>query len=242
MFQFPLTLFLVILNVCGFITVAATAIGWNMPDPVVLVALVCFLLAIPISRAVEQILLEPTTESLQLQAEDLKLDEAEDHPMPLPKGYSFSQITLHWVAAGVIALQFMLEDSIGEAWQLAEHGGAEPVPPLVTAHVLGGSVVFALVLLRLVLRFARGVPALPAGGALSRMVSHLGNGFLYVLMVALPLTGAVAWFASVGDAGNLHETLTTLLLAAVGMHVAHVFWHHFWRRDNLLLRMRRPLD
>ncbi|NHX28119.1 cytochrome B, partial [Escherichia coli] len=51
--------------------------------------------------------------------------------MPTPKGYSRTQIRLHWIVAGLIALQFLLSDCIGEAWEKIEHGGQVAFSPLV---------------------------------------------------------------------------------------------------------------
>lgn len=125
--------------------------------------------------------------------------------MPRPKGYSRTQIALHWVAFLLIVQQFVLHEGIAEAWDLVEDGGVPAFDPIVAAHVLGGMAVLAFALWRLVLRRSRGVPDLPAGGsALTHLAAHLGHYALYALMILMPVSGAVAWFGGVEAAGEAH--------------------------------------
>jgi len=162
--------------------------------------------------------------------------------MKNPIGYSKTQIALHWAAAGVIALQFILHDGISDAWDVIEDGGAFAFSPLVASHVAGGFAVLGFVIWRLVLRFRRGVPDLPAGSRLQHIAAHVGHFGLYALMIALPVSGAAAWFGGISDAADAHEVLKTLLLVFVAAHVAAAFWHQFWLKDGLLLRMKRARD
>ncbi|MFN3845227.1 MAG: cytochrome b [Paracoccaceae bacterium] len=162
--------------------------------------------------------------------------------MQKPKGYSKTQIALHWGAAAVIALQFILHDGISDAWDVIEKGGTIAFSPLVASHVAGGFVVLGFVVWRLVLRFQRGVPALPAGSGVQHLAAHVGHFGLYALMVAVPISGAVAWFGGVSDAADAHEVLKTLLLVFVAAHVAAALLHQFWLKDGLLLRMRQSQD
>ncbi|SEN61857.1 cytochrome b561 [Gemmobacter aquatilis] len=160
-----------------------------------------------------------------------------------PKGYSRGQIALHWLAAGVIAAQFLLEDGISAAWRAVEGGEAFAFDPLILAHVVGGVAVLLMAAWRLALRFGRGVPDLPVGDPpLQRLVANLTHIGLYALMVVLPITGGVAWFGGIEAMAEVHEVLTTLLLVLVGLHVAAALYHQIWLKDGLLMRMKRPLD
>lgn len=68
-----------------------------------------------------------------------------------------------------------------------------------------------------------------------------GHWALYVLMLALPITGLLAWFGGVTALADPHgEILKVLLWVMIVLHVAAALYHQFVLRDNLLNRMRKP--
>lgn len=161
----------------------------------------------------------------------------------MPKGYSMTQIRLHWVVVVLILFQFVFSDAIGGAFRKALNGEVVAFDPMVTAHVAAGFAVGALVVWRMVLRMTLGVPNAPAGEpALLRMAAHWTHLLMYVLMLLLPVSGALAWFGLVEAAGEAHEVMKALLMILAGLHVVATLWHQFWLKDGLLLRMKRPLD
>ena len=182
--------------------------------------------------------------------------------MPSPKGYSARQIRLHWMAAAVIVLQFVLHEPMSQAWDGIEEGLSPAFNWLVLSHIAGGVLVLVFALWRLALRHIRGVPPAPAAQAASLRLakrarrrrpatrrrralqrgSHLGHLGLYALMIAMPLSGLVAWFGGVSAAAEAHEVMKAALLALVALHVLAALWHQFWLKDGLMLRMKRPLD
>ncbi len=164
-------------------------------------------------------------------------------PIPAPKGYSLTQIVLHWLVAVLIALQFLLNEPISDAWDVVEDGGTVAFNLLIAAHVVGGIAILAFAVWRIALRATRGVPALPeTDPAHLRLAAHLGHMALYALMIILPVSGGVAWFVGVEAAADLHEALTSALLVLVAVHAAAAIWHQFWLKDGLLLRMKHPAD
>ncbi len=163
--------------------------------------------------------------------------------MPSSKGYSARQIRLHWMAAAVIVLQFVLHEPMSQAWDGIEEGRSPAFNWLVLAHIAGGALVLVFALWRLALRQTRGVPPAPEGEAAPlRMAAHLGHLALYALMIAMPLSGMAAWFGGISAAAEAHETMKAALMALVAVHVLAAFWHQFWLKDGLMLRMKRPLD
>ena len=100
---------------------------------------------------------------------------------------------------------------------------------------------------------------MPGTGRSARYASGLSHGALYVLMVAIPLSGwlmnsaknipfrlfrLVPWpnllkpDARLGQIFEFwHNQLVTLLLVLVCIHVAAALWHHVYRRDTTLKRM-----
>jgi cytochrome b561 len=161
---------------------------------------------------------------------------------------------LHWALAimilGMVGLGFYMHDL--------------PLSPrklqLYSWHKWAGVTVFLLVVVRLAWRATHPAPPLPA--TTSRPVAiaaHAAHALLYVLMLALPLSGwlmssakgfQTVWFgvlplpdllskdAALGERlADLHEALAIALLALVGLHVAGALKHHFVDRDGLLARM-----
>ena len=161
--------------------------------------------------------------------------------------YSKSLIVIHWLTAVFV---------VG-AWLTAE-GGRKLVenPPLL--HFAFGLTVLALVLPRLMLRFAGPTPRPASGGGWLGRVSGIGHGVLYLLLIAVPLSG---WYVASrmgvevgfpglhlpaltapvpgkpGLIGELHENGGNLILILAGLHMAMALWHQFVRRDGTLRRM-----
>lgn len=163
--------------------------------------------------------------------------------MSAPKGYSRSQIRLHWIAAVIVAAQFVLSGPMAAAWQQFTRTGQFQFHPLIAAHVIGGVLVLVIALWRLLLRWRRGVPPLPEGEpAVLKLAAHATHWSLYALMILVPLSGAMAWFGGLGAAAGAHVILKTLLLLLVALHIAAALFHQFVLKTGLMLRMKQPLD
>lgn len=158
------------------------------------------------------------------------------------KGFSLAQIVLHWLVAGLILYNLLTGDAMSELWRLIGQGTATPTTTAAWVHIIVGSLVLALVLWRLVLRFTRGVPAAPDGD--SRWMTQAGRAShvaLYALMIAVPVTGLLAWFGGVNALADLHGGLLKLLLwVLIAVHVLAALYHQFILKDGLLNRMRKP--
>lgn len=161
--------------------------------------------------------------------------------MSYPTGYSRPQIALHWIVFGLIILQYVLHDGISEAWDIVEDGGSVGFDPLAASHVLGGLLVIVLVIWRLALRARRGAPPLPeAESAVLGLVAKATHGGLYLLMILMPVSGAIAWFGGAEQAAELHEVLRIVLLALVALHIGGALYQQFVLKTGIMDRMRRP--
>jgi len=161
--------------------------------------------------------------------------------MPKPLGYTRTQIALHWLVFLLIAAQFVLHDAISEAWEAVEHGTPVAFDPLVAQHVFTGLLILLLVIFRIVLKRKHGAPALPENEPKWMKIAAHGTHYtLYLLMVLLPVSGAVAWFGGVEAAAEGHEAMKTLLLLLVLLHVGGALYQHFVLKSNVLARMRKP--
>lgn len=128
-------------------------------------------------------------------------------------------------------------------------------------HKSIGLTVLALALLRLAWRAGNRAPRDPAATPRwQRVAARVSHVALYVLILALPLSGwlfnsasnfPLAWFGLVhlpSQTGHVdaalkafaltaHLTLFWTLVAVLVMHVGAALWHHYDQRDDVLLRM-----
>ncbi|MEO8408697.1 MAG: cytochrome b [Oxalobacteraceae bacterium] len=127
-------------------------------------------------------------------------------------------------------------------------------------HKWLGVTIFALACLRLLWRLTHAAPAYPAGMAAwqQKAASNL-HGLLYVLMLAIPLSGYFyslaagvpvvylglialpVWIAPDPELKVLlktvHYALDMTLLGVVGLHVLAALKHHFIDRDGIFKRI-----
>ena len=168
--------------------------------------------------------------------------------------YTRTAQALHWLMAlllvGLVSLGLYMHEL--------------PLSPLklqlYSYHKWAGVTAFLLVLARLAWRLTHRPPPLPPGTSrVVRAASSAGHALLYVLMLAIPLSGwlmssakgfQTVWFgllpipdlvgrdATLGDTLRaVHEYLNvTLIVVALG-HVAAALKHQFVDRDDLLARM-----
>ncbi len=161
---------------------------------------------------------------------------------PISTGYSRTQIILHWAIALLILFQFVGSEAISE---LIEETGlaassAETIPLIVRAHVLAGLLTFVLVLIRVFMRFSKGAPALPEGeDPKMKMMAHATHGILYLALLLMPISGALAWFGQNELADTAHLTLKFVLLGFVVLHIAAALYHHFVLKNGLIKRMMK---
>ncbi|WP_150430080.1 cytochrome b [Dechloromonas sp. CZR5] len=168
--------------------------------------------------------------------------------------YTKTAKVLHWLMAillfGLLALGFYMHDL--------------PLSPdklkLYSWHKWAGVTAFLLVALRLTWRIAHRPPALPDSmPKIMQFAAHAGHLMLYLLMIAIPLSG---WLMSsakgfqtvyfgvlpipdlldknkeIGDLLALvHKSLNLLFVAVLAGHIGAALKHHFIDKDDILTRM-----
>jgi cytochrome b561 len=157
--------------------------------------------------------------------------------MTSPAGYSRLQITLHWTVAVLLLFQMATGDMMEAAWSDLQKGMTTNDTHL---HVIVGAVILGLVIIRLVVRYLRGTPALPEDGHwLMDLAAKWTHWIILGLLVAIPSAGMAAWFGGVKLAADAHTTLFSILLALVLLHAIAALFHHYVLKDGLLRRMWR---
>lgn len=143
---------------------------------------------------------------------------------------------LHWLVAALVLVQF----ATGWSWGYFPRGSA-PRFYLFNLHLYSGYAILALALLRIFWRLTHETPPLPPGmSRATQIAAHATHGLLYLLILVQPILGAVTVTAlgkSLGWTGPVHVALAYVIAAIVVLHVAAALWHHFVRRDGVILRM-----
>lgn len=131
---------------------------------------------------------------------------------------------------------------------------------LIGIHKSVGTTILALVILRLLWRLINPQPPLPEDTPkIERFAAHAVHGILYLAMFALPITGwiysslagfpvSVFGLFTLPDLVPVNKDLTDLfhsihgfcgdvLIVAFAIHVGAALFHHYYRKDTILLRM-----
>jgi len=174
--------------------------------------------------------------------------------MNTPPRYTQTAIFLHWLVAlglvGTFALGFYMHDL--------------PLSPdklkFYSWHKWAGISLLALAVVRLAWRLSHPAPKLPSSmGPMAQRAAHAGHGLLYVLMLAIPISGwlmssaqgfQTVWFGVVplpdlvsrnAELGqwlkDAHVVMNYTLLVVVVGHVGAALQHHFIKKDTVLTRM-----
>jgi cytochrome b561 len=159
-------------------------------------------------------------------------------------GFSRIQIGLHWVVAALIFFNLLMDNGLGQLLRQISQGQTPATTTIAWAHIIAGSLILLLVVWRLILRFTRGVPAAPEGESrMMKLAGEAGHVGLYVLMIALPVTGLLGWYGGLEVLSELHGgVLKVLLWLVIAGHVVAAFYHQFVLKDGLMNRMRKAQD
>ncbi|KFL32092.1 hypothetical protein JP75_03715 [Devosia riboflavina] len=155
-------------------------------------------------------------------------------------GYSRAQVIIHWSVVALILFQFFFHDGMETAFDARMDGEGPAGNPL--PHIIAGSLVLILAALRVIIRLTRGSPPHPMGQpAIFGVLANVTHGLIYLLLFAMPLSGAVAWFGGIERAGDMHGgPLRFALVALVIVHVSGALVQQFVLRSGVLMRMLKP--
>ncbi|CAN4276262.1 CybB Cytochrome B561 [Methylophilaceae bacterium] len=192
-----------------------------------------------------------------------------------PTSYTKTAIVLHWLIAIFIALMFVLGWYMAElpkeapkqmaydlfdlgiyTWQVSEE--VSPRTFYFNLHKSLGLTVLALIVFRILWRITHTPPAaLSSYKAIEKKVAKATHHSLYLLMLAVPVTGltmainskyGVKWFGIDVIAGLdnkplrdffecTHEFVGIVLLVFIGIHLLGALKHKFIDKDDTMSRM-----
>jgi cytochrome b561 len=185
------------------------------------------------------------------------------HSAKRPLHYSRAAMLFHWSIAALIFVEFAL----GLSFSRFNPGDAWYFHAAYRLHMSAGMPLLVLGASSVVWRLSHIYPALPPGmHAATRVLAKLAHTLLYLFIVTVPLSGWAilsARKAPVGIFGKLswpniaylaqmaheqrarihdlllpiHSKLSYIGITLVGLHIAAALYHHFWRGDEVLMRM-----
>jgi cytochrome b561 len=166
--------------------------------------------------------------------------------------YGGVAIFYHWVMALLVVIVGTL-GLLHDSWPHATQA------KWINLHAVIGLAVWGLLMLRFGWRLSHRPPDLPPDiGEFSRRTSYPVHLLMYLLLFIIPIFGIVTfiWHGRVFDFGlfrfdphvksdrtvfhpteDIHGYLAYALFALIGLHALAALWHHFVRRDKVLLRM-----
>ncbi len=154
-----------------------------------------------------------------------------------PIAYSRAQIALHWIIVVLMLGQYLLHGGIEAAWG-ARMDGSLPNEPFPNPHAIVGIIIFLLAIWRIALRLRVGAPALPEKEpAALKAVAKLTHLAFYVLLVGMPISGALAWVLGLELPANAHGVAAKVMLALIVLHVAGALFQQFVLKTGLMERM-----
>ena len=179
--------------------------------------------------------------------------------------YDAVAMTLHWV----MAIAFFLMLGSGLALEFIETIPKSLAFSMIQWHKSLGLILLVAFFIRIGWRLFHRPPALPASiKQLDKIAAKSGHWALYLMMIALPLSGWVmvssspyglptfifGWFEwphipaiqgndMVNDASKeAHEIMAWVFIGLIALHIAAVIKHFLIDRENLLKRMLPSKD
>lgn len=168
--------------------------------------------------------------------------------------YTVTARTLHWITAALVLTMLPLGLVIAHKW------GGPWQDWLYNLHRSIGTVVMLVIVARLGYRLTHKPLSLPDEvPAEQRIAAHAVHWSLYALLIVQPFVG---WAASsaypapvivfglfdlpmIAPANRVlsdqllvvHRSIALVIACLVALHIGAALYHHFWRRDGVLMRM-----
>lgn len=174
----------------------------------------------------------------------------------VPRAYTFMARALHWITAALVLAMI----PIGIAMANANFGAWQNT--LYDLHRSMGAVLLPLVLFRLLWRLTYAAPPLPNDiPAIQQAAAHMTHWLLYGLLIGQALVGWIAtsayrapirvfWLFDLPPVWredrpfsltmfSAHQAIGIAIVLLLGAHIGAALFHHFIRRDGVLMRMVR---
>jgi cytochrome b561 len=166
--------------------------------------------------------------------------------------YSKRMVIVHWLTLALLIAGWYLGEDLAEATDASKATLAGYI-----VHALVGATILLLTATRLFFRSKDGTPPAIGQSAIDKLAKGIQH-FMYLSLFVLPLSGMMTVITSdagkalmAGDASLLpkehgfkdvfahevHETMVTVLIILVAVHVLGAIKHQFINKDGLMERM-----
>lgn len=161
--------------------------------------------------------------------------------------------TIHWLTLVLVILAWWTMEMVHDFPK-----GSPERAAWANWHFINGGAIWLLTLVRVIWRFVQPTPRLMIA-RWQRVVSHIVQGVLYLLLLAMPITGFLAVQLSGGSVdyfifevggllgenedlghslGEFHEDiLWPTFLVFTAIHVVAALYHHFVAKDDVMRGM-----
>ncbi len=170
--------------------------------------------------------------------------------------YDATTIVLHWLVAILVAILWLGAEMIDRFPEGPSRSDAR------SFHIVLGFLLGGIGSVRFVWRLSFGKPLPPADAGFLGIAAKIAHQGLYALLAAMVFVGMLLLWATGDSVFNyldmpvngpddralaarlryIHDLIGWVIVAAVGLHVAAVLFHHYVLRDTVLGRMllRQP--
>jgi cytochrome b561 len=171
-----------------------------------------------------------------------------------PPAYSLTARLLHWLTAVLVLAMIPLGIVIANEW------GGPIQERLYNLHRSVGALLIPIIIVRLLYRLMhRPLPLTPDIPPVQQFAAHAAHWTLYTLLVVQPFVGWIAtsayrapmpmfglfelppiWPMNRPLSEQLfvvHRALGVAIAVVATVHIAAALYHHFVRRDHVLMRM-----
>lgn len=171
-------------------------------------------------------------------------------------GYGWVSIATHWITAIAVVGLFLLG-----LWMVDLDYYSSWYQTAPDIHKSIGVLLALLIVLRIGWKLLNTNPR-PLGTPLMQKSALAAHGIIYLLLFAIFISGYLlttaegqgidvfgwfqvpAWGPFIEEqdelAGEIHELFANILMWLVGLHGAAALYHHFFHKDNTLIRMLKP--
>ena len=157
--------------------------------------------------------------------------------------YTAPHMMLHWAIAVLVAVQIIFADAMGAAFdaKLENVTMGSGWTAGAIFHALLGASIGVLMIWRLGLRLTTDIPPPPQGASsLIQTISRATHWLFYVILIGMPIAGALAWFIPSETLAEVHDVTGKVLLALIALHIAGALYHHFVAGEKQVLRRMLP--
>lgn len=158
-----------------------------------------------------------------------------------PKRWTGLNITLHWAIVGLLVVQYIGGQWMGEAFRATLVPGnpmGAGLGVVTVFHMVIGATIGILAVARFYDARKWGRPAhFTAEPGWARGLAAVSHYALYALLVGMPIAGLVAYWGGLEWLADLHNIAGKALLAVIALHITGALVSQYYFKADVLKRI-----